>query len=696
MANLGLAPIGDEFTVLDTPTSVATAVYTPATAALNTGNYVVVWLQQDVSGSGLPAKIMGQIVDAAGNQIGSDFRISNTDTGFRGIPGVTALSDGGFVVSWGELIAVSPALSNLVAQRFDAAGHEVGGEVQLNDVPVQGLAWSQVDQLVDGRIVAAWGGQVPGPSAPVLPIFAPVMARLFDSTLAPLAAPDVVGMQSLTNNTFTRAIALAGGGFVVAWDSGPGGVDGDLGAVMGRVYDNAGVALAGEFVINTQTAGNQGNISIAPMREGGFVAAWTTSDPAQDGAGTAIKGQVFTSGGTPVRGEFLVNTEAGFSQIVPNVLALPDHRFMVTWATLQNPSGLVYGEISAQLFDADGSPMGGETILNNLTAGSQFFPSATLLTNNDIAVAWTTQDIVSGRPIGVVESRIFHLGPVNTPPEITSGGGGDEAFYTLPENSVAAAALTATDAEGHTLAWSISGGADAGRFAIDEASGALSFVTPADWEARNDADRNGIYEVAVTVSDGFGGSDSQALHFAIANVIEGAVIEGTARNDRVDATRTVSGQPLPTALEDQIHGYDGDDRLSGLGGGDWIHGDAGRDRIDGGAGRDLLFGGSDADTFIYNAPSDSVVGTGDSILDFSQAEGDRISFAAMDANTVRNGQQGFSFIGTGAFSHTPGELRYSVVSGNTFVAGDVDGDGAPDFGIHLLGAIVMTAGDFIL
>ena len=268
MANLGLAPIGDEFTVLDTPTSVPTAVYTPATAALNTGNYVVVWLQQDVSAGGLPAHIMGQIVDPAGVQIGPDFRISNTDTGFRGVPGVTALSDGGFVVSWGEIVAISPAASNLLAQRFDATGHEIGGEVQLNDVPIAGFAWSQVDQLVDGKIVAAWGGQNGSPT----PMIAPVMARLFDSALAPLAASDTVGMQVLTNSTFTRVIALAGGGYVVAWDSGPTGVDGDLGAALGRIYDNAGAPLTGEFAINTQTAGNQGNISLAPMRDGMIIA----------------------------------------------------------------------------------------------------------------------------------------------------------------------------------------------------------------------------------------------------------------------------------------------------------------------------------------------------------------------------------------------------------------------------------------
>lgn len=60
---------------------------------------------------------------------------------------------------------------------------------------------------------------------------------------------------------------------------------------------------------------------------------------------------------------------------------------------------------------------------------------------------------------------------------------------------------TATDADNNALTFSLSGGADAALFQIT-AAGALSFRTPPDFEAPGDADRNNVYLVQLSVSDG--------------------------------------------------------------------------------------------------------------------------------------------------------------------------------------------------
>jgi serralysin len=64
--------------------------------------------------------------------------------------------------------------------------------------------------------------------------------------------------------------------------------------------------------------------------------------------------------------------------------------------------------------------------------------------------------------------------------------------------------VTATDADqpAQTLSFSITGGADAARFAIDAVSGALRFVSPPDFEQSSDANGDNVYEVVVSVSDG--------------------------------------------------------------------------------------------------------------------------------------------------------------------------------------------------
>jgi Ca2+-binding RTX toxin-like protein len=92
---------------------------------------------------------------------------------------------------------------------------------------------------------------------------------------------------------------------------------------------------------------------------------------------------------------------------------------------------------------------------------------------------------------------------VNQQPQIVSDGGGDTAILFRPENGSAVTTVVATDVDpGTTLAYAIVGGADAQRFAIDAATGALSFVAAPDFEAPSDSDRNNSYVVQVRASDG--------------------------------------------------------------------------------------------------------------------------------------------------------------------------------------------------
>jgi hypothetical protein len=106
----------------------------------------------------------------------------------------------------------------------------------------------------------------------------------------------------------------------------------------------------------------------------------------------------------------------------------------------------------------------------------------------------------------------------NHAPVITSDGGGDKAIVSMPENSTVVTTVTATDVEpGTMLAYSIIGGADAAKFHIDAATGALSFNSAPNFEAPADADGNNSYLVQVHVSDG-GLSDDQAITVNVLDV----------------------------------------------------------------------------------------------------------------------------------------------------------------------------------
>ncbi len=95
------------------------------------------------------------------------------------------------------------------------------------------------------------------------------------------------------------------------------------------------------------------------------------------------------------------------------------------------------------------------------------------------------------------------------------------AIVTAPENTTAVATLTATDDDTPVadLAWSIVGGADAAMFTVS-AGGDLAFASAKDFEAPDDADTDGKYEVTVRVTDGANAVDA-AFTVRLADVVGG-------------------------------------------------------------------------------------------------------------------------------------------------------------------------------
>jgi Ca2+-binding RTX toxin-like protein len=147
---------------------------------------------------------------------------------------------------------------------------------------------------------------------------------------------------------------------------------------------------------------------------------------------------------------------------------------------------------------------------------------------------------------------------------------------------------------------------------------------------------------------------------------------------------------------DALSGETGNDVLTGGDGEDSLAGGSGRDLLVGGAGKDLLSGGLDADFFRFAGgdcgPSRALA---DRILDFSHAERDRIDLSRIDANLLLAGDQHFTFIGGAKFTGA-GQLHAVQAKGNTYLEGDINGDGTADLVIRLDGLHDLVAGDFVL
>jgi Ca2+-binding RTX toxin-like protein len=163
-------------------------------------------------------------------------------------------------------------------------------------------------------------------------------------------------------------------------------------------------------------------------------------------------------------------------------------------------------------------------------------------------------------------------------PVIVSNGGGTTASLSLPENGRAVTTVVATDADSSAITYRISGGADAGLFAIDSTSGALTLILNPDFEHPIDQNADNVYEVTVVAGDGQF-STAQVISLRITDVNEiGRTLTGNGAANVFSPTAALALQT--TALEDTIYG---------LGGNDTIDGGGAADRMEGGIGNDTYF-----------------------------------------------------------------------------------------------------------
>lgn len=168
--------------------------------ALAGGGFVVTWTSdgQDGNSSG----IIGRQYDASGAP-GGEFLVNAATAGAQEYPSVTALSDGGFVVTW---TSIDGSGTRVNGQRFAANGLKLGSEFQLNqnaygyNESYYGSEW--VDQLADGRLVATWQEAESGG------IF-DIRFRLIDVPVNTLPTASPVSLGSMLQNSGTRTITAA-------------------------------------------------------------------------------------------------------------------------------------------------------------------------------------------------------------------------------------------------------------------------------------------------------------------------------------------------------------------------------------------------------------------------------------------------------------------------------------------------------
>lgn len=509
-----------------------------------------------------------------------------------------------------------------------------------------------------------------------------VFGRLFEADGSPSGSDFVLNAITGNNQVLSTVSALPDGRFVAMWSSFDTG-DGSSSCIRARFFDAGGNPEGVEFVANSTAAASQARPAITPLDDGRFVATWQSYDTG-DGSGTCIRARLFEADGSPVGADFIVNTTTLDLQITPVIATLADGRFMVSWNSADGGDG--EGEcMRARLFNADGSSAGNDFIVNTTVSGGQTNPGLATLADGRILAIFESDDTADGF-FGCIRARF--LDPDGNPT------GDDFIVNTTAESNQADPKIIAL-ADGRALALWYSGDTGDGsalcvRARIVNIDGSFSgddFIvnTVAAGKQFNPSATalpDGRF-VVTWQSEDTGDGDGSCIR---AQIFDATVFDGTAAADAWTGGN----------FADAINGGGGADTLSGLAGNDVIDGQAGDDVLNGGAGADTMTGGSGNDVFYVNSQADVVIEiTGQGDADRVTASSDYGLAAGVEVEQLRTTSNG----GTASIDLT-GNALSQTITGNAGVNVLSDGGkGASDTLIGLGGNDtyrIYNSGDVIV
>ncbi|AEJ02662.1 Hemolysin-type calcium-binding region [Nitrosomonas sp. Is79A3] len=518
----------------------------PSIATLSDGGFVVSWSS---TSNYSPDEINAQRYDANGVPQGSEFKV-DTYTAIDQMdgewwPSITALTNGGFVVSWTSYNQDGRYGYDIYAQRYDASGAAQGGEFMVSTTTTGGGLDSSMTALTDGGFVVTW-------SIPFSP--GGIYAQRYDSNGVALGSQFQVGSDTFVYGSRSSITTLTNGGFVVAWES----TDPEDGSrsIYAQRYDADGIAQGSGFRVNTYLIDTQEWPSITSLADGGFVITWI------DGNRGGIFAQRYDSEGKAVGGDLTLTGSAN-----------DDH--LTVASTLTEPVYLLGMAGNDVLQGAKGN--------DNLDGG----------TGNDTINGGIGADTMIGG-LGNDNFTVDNVGDViiEKPAEGTDKVNSSVSYYTLPAKveNLTLTGTAAINGAGNDLANSLTGNAainvltgGAGNDTLNGGAGADSLI-------------GGLGDDTYTI-DNAGDAVTENLG------------EGTDKvNSSVTYTLSANVENLTLTGALAIDGT-GNDLANSLTGNTAINvliGGAGNDILNGGAGADSLIGGLGNDTYTVDNAGDVV------------------------------------------------------------------------------------------
>ena len=247
------------------------------------------------------------------------------------------------------------------------------------------LVWA--DNVTDG---SSWG----------------IRASKLDSTLSGTLGTFRVNVDGNGPQENPHVALLPNGGAVFVWQGGKQGFQ----HIYARFLDSNGTFLGGaDTLVNSATNNYQLSPAVTVLPNGNVVIVWQSFNQAGVNTMADIYGQIFTSTGTNIGSEFLVNQFTAYNQRAAAVAAQPNGGFIVTWVSEQQrviaPAlGSGGGQVSfstisvpstdiyARYYNATGSPLANEFLVNtdNKPCAN---PSLAVAADGSYLFTWTARDL---------------------------------------------------------------------------------------------------------------------------------------------------------------------------------------------------------------------------------------------------------------------------------------------------------------
>ncbi|MET0961261.1 MAG: Ig-like domain-containing protein, partial [Noviherbaspirillum sp.] len=381
-----------------------------AVAVSPSGSFVVTWTA-DHDQDGDKTGIFAQRFDASGKPAGGQILVNTATQDRQEMSTVGTAADGSFVVAWASRNHEAGDTDgwSVKGQRFAADGSRLGAEFLVNQLSAKDQWQPSIAVAADGQFVIAWTSSAGND----------IYVRHFDAAGNPLGGEVLASSVNGAGSQTLPSVAIAAdGSYVVAWQT-------DSGGTAKSVYAqrfNADDSLRGSgFKANTHDADDQTQPSVAISGSGTFVIAWTSAK--QDGDAGGIYAQLYGSDGERAGSEFRVNTVTAKDQGDASVAMDGAGNFTVAWNSVGQDNGGSPG-IYAQRYSVGGAALGGAFLVNSTTAATQTAPAVSVNGGGNLAIAWEGAGIGDSDGVFVAVYNVANAPPTANPDSVSLLQGG--------------------------------------------------------------------------------------------------------------------------------------------------------------------------------------------------------------------------------------------------------------------------------